>query len=270
MLILLILFLCVDFSNFALNILLAITVWGATRLRQVSFKFMFILSLSDTAVGLIGLIHHGILANTANARVNMGSPMSVLKTILRSLVGHSSRYLFIMAVDRAIHMMYLTNYATVMTKRVYRSMVFGNFVFFLIEMSPLIFPSIFEYHFSCFAIFHTVALGTVAIIYTKVYFSVKNRVRSFNFDSSNVTRVDRGLRKGILVVLVTATLCILPTLSIYIASLFDKNKKEIGLAGQWAHLILLLNSSLNAIILLVFNRQLRTYVKGYRFSCNNP
>ena len=172
--------LLLDISAILLNGLVAYVLKKHKKTSIISMWFIYCLSISDVMVGITGTLYHSLLLKL---KLDSGGlPWSTLITIngkiLEYFFATSGHLIFIIAVDRCIHMKYLNKYSRIMTQPRARFIMLLNAIF-----SSLLIFSLFAvsdkhiplYYF-VLSIFHATFTLVIYTIYLKTYFSIKRQV----------------------------------------------------------------------------------------------
>ena len=173
-----------DISAIILNGLVAYVLKRHKKTRIITFWFIYCLSISDVMVGLIHLLHHLILFKLFSQRgkTTLDTLNTVLLRFMDYLLSMSGRLILIIAVDRCIHMKYLTKYTTIMTQFRARLIVFLNTIFGIFLLIPVLLPQQKYSDGFYFGVntFHTAGTVMIYVIYIKSYFSVKKQVAALH------------------------------------------------------------------------------------------
>ena len=174
--------LILDLSSVILNGLIAYVLQKHKKTKVVTFWFIFCLSCSDTLVGITGLLYHslelGLVAGPSRSFWDMAK--SVASEAFDCFLSTSGHLVFIIAIDRCIHMRYLHKYSTLMTEIRARLLLLLNvFLAILFSVLPFLFTkSQSRVFYFCVNIFHTFCTVLIYVTYATTYFSIKKQVAS--------------------------------------------------------------------------------------------
>ena len=172
-----------DMSSIILNGLIAYVLKKHNKTRIVTFWFIYCLSISDVMVGVTGLtFHSSLLAFKWNS-----SWVSISGKLLKYFLETSGHLIFIVAVDRCIHMKYLNKYSTLMNQSRARLIVLLNITFCAVATTPYFVASeklnaLFELGLT---IFHATLIVSIYFIYLKTYSSIRRQIAALQISKRN-------------------------------------------------------------------------------------
>lgn len=258
----------ISVSNITINGLLTLSIYRLGKLKTLTFKFIICLNIADIGIGItqpmVEIIN--VLDNTGSLR----KARIVALFVTYSLCQFSVTMVVIVAVDRHIRMKHLMKYNSIMTKKLAIILVTANCVTSLSLPAGLILASIYGFY----ALFHitiiiagNISIIVVIVLYTKTYFSIREKSNNLQL-ASEVQRnrthrsSDKMFAKGMLFVLLSLVFCYIPFYSFSLArSVLMYNdigeNPTISKCFQWSCLLVYANSSLNAIFIIVFNKQIK-------------
>ena len=246
----------VDLTNIVLNTSLAHIIWKVSKIGTISYRLMFSLSISDVAVGLSGLVLHSTVLALYSQNVTLNSRIQIPITVHTSFIGFSARGTFLIAIDRFVHMKYLTRYNLIMTKRKASILMCANVMLFLMEMSTIIFPDIYANYYIIATFIHVVTAFVSVLLYMWALLSIKSRIDNSCINQTNVQSIDKHLERGVLIIVVCLIVCYTPPLAGLICKVYLQMKIPDSTIS-WMKLLILLKSSSNAVILSIFNREVK-------------
>ena len=131
-------------------------------------------------VGVTGLVYHVLWLTTSltSGKLSRNSLTIVIFKVLHYLFETSAQLIFIIAVDRYIHMKYRNKYSTIMTQSRARLVMLFNIAFGILLIIPLYAGSDSinaTYNFGVTVLRGTCAL-LICIMYLKTYFSIKRQL----------------------------------------------------------------------------------------------
>ena len=172
-----------DMSSIILNGLIAYVLKKHNKTRIVTFWFIYCLSISDVMVGVTGLtFHSSLFAFKWNS-----SWVSISGKLVKYFLETSGHLIFIVAVDRCIHMKYLNKYSTLMNQSRARLIVLLNITFCAVATTPYFvasekFNALFELGLT---IFHATLIASIYFIYLKTYSSIRRQIAALQISKRN-------------------------------------------------------------------------------------
>ena len=258
----------ISISNITINGLLTHSIHRLGKFKIMTFKFIVCLNTADIGIGITQLTVEIVNILDDAGSLYVGRVVAFFVTY--SLCQFSVTMVAIIAVDRHIRMKHLMKYNSIMTKKVAIILVTVNFVASLSLPVGLILASIYGFY----ALFHitliitgNISIIAVVVLYVKTYCSIREKSNTLQLTSEVQANrahrsTDKMFAKGMLFVLASLILCYVPFYSFSIArsvSMYN-NKTEnatISKCFQWSCLLVYANSSLNAILIIVFNKQIK-------------
>ena len=253
-------------------------IYAIIKTRQtdrISSQFILCLSVSDCCVGII-LQPIVILLLTDFAEVHNCALELTAQFLSYTFPQISGVMIVIIAFDRFLHMKYLNQYSTYMTKRRGGLLVAINVMLAFFIASCSLAASLHGKFF----IFNTVLVGievSVAIVCIVIYMFTyrivhqqtdQMRKEQLNMKilspdaSKNVPKQDLKLAKTLVFVLTVYSICYLPYLilglvwSYYQYYKGDQVSQTLEILVWWSFILVYLNSSFNAIIFSARNKHI--------------
>ena len=178
-----------DLSAVVLNGLIVHVIKRHKKMRIVAFLFIYCLSISDVMLGVVEMLRQSLLLYSfLNPDRVILTPKSTLPLLVSEFfLALSGRTIFIIAVDRCIHMKYLTRYSMIMTRFRARVIIFINIVFGIVVIIPvLVAQSKLSVWYSISVnVFHAAGTLMICVIYIRTYFSIKRRVATLQLDEGS-------------------------------------------------------------------------------------
>ena len=183
--------LLMDISAIFLNGLVAYVLKRHKKTSIITFWFIYCLSISDVMVGVSCLVYHLLLL-----RLSLDSKTSLLEILIKVayrclefFFAMSGHIIFIIAVDRSIHMKYLNKYSRLMTRSRSQFIMLCNVIFGLLFMIP---PLAASEKFNVFFdlglnVFHAVGALLIYVVYIKTYFSMRRKLAALQFGKGSNT-----------------------------------------------------------------------------------
>ena len=278
------------------NAFLLYAIWKLKKLNTISFRFVFCLSISDTLFGIFGVIREAIIAT----KKTPSETDAVLTPASYFFLDFSSGMILIIAIDRFIHMRYLIRYPTLMTNYKAIGLVIANVVFtthilvifFILPDYHIEFVdnNLHAYRVYCVILgfLYVFVMFFIFVMYFWTYYTLRkqvyNRVSfSTTTDKKGKKRDSRSHRnpsaefaKGMMLILLCLFLLVVPNVILIpcarlIEIYGDTRTKQKALlimakVEGYTHTTIILNSSLNAIILIAFSSDLKAFTKRF-FHC---
>ena len=258
-------------SNIAINSLLVYALYRLQKLQIVSFRFIAVLSISDIGTGVI----QPILAITslATQQQHRSDTFALAEQFLSLLFAFISiNMIVIITMDRFIHMKYSKMYNTVMSPKRSVHIILLNLSASIGIVTTFTFASIYDFYKTLVTIWLIAAyllLLTVTALYSYTFYNLRNQVKNMNSEirqSIANQRADRRFAKGMVVILCTLIACYVPvsitaTVFGYQRASIDGASTRVMTALHFCYLLKYLNSSLNAIVFISFNKQIKAYIR---------
>ncbi len=272
----------VSISNVTVNSVLIHALIKLKKLNSLSFKFILYLSISDVLLG----IQHSIFA-AMTLVITDENRFKVFKLCEQFLVLANAMFsinmIVIITVDRFIHMKYLTKYRSLITGLWARMMIAMNLSACLAFATIFTLASVFDFFFTCLLIWTVSAYTLLFIVlglYLLTYRSIRIQTEQVNLRMNKRTgrrSPDQEFARSMLFILGALVFCYVPvsiTVNVH-KNLHSKgadSHRSILAAVSFSYLLNYFNSSLNAIIFITFNTQIRQYVSrmsGFRYKQRN-
>ena len=172
----------IDISNTFMNIFIIYALQKLKKLSNISFWFIYCLSVSDLFVGLSGFaydIHYACCATRGNC--NWVFYTSGVRTFF---LGYSGRLTTIIAIDRSIRMKYLYKYNNIMTRTKAYLVLMVNAVLGIAHFVGALGPHQTLFHL-VYLIFHFICITSGCMLYIFTYCKIKQQVSDLH---SNMRR----------------------------------------------------------------------------------
>ena len=146
----------------------------------VTFWFIYCLSISDTMIGVTGLMHNllRLKLNLESAKSQSSLSTTITGKMFMYFIATSGHLIFIIAIDRCIHMTYSDKYNTIITQsRARWIMLFNGVCSILPVLQHYIFSGTRITSSSLgLNIFYVAVALMVCAVYIKAYFAMKRKV----------------------------------------------------------------------------------------------
>ncbi len=238
------------------------------KLNTVSHKFIFVLSVSDICIG-VALVSGTPLYLMLNGKVY--SLVYIFHNIVLYLFSQFSFFMVIMiAIDRYIHMRFLTRYATIMTNRRGVKVVIGVLIATILMNAVLICGDIFGFAGLAKILFYWVNgvfLSILFIKYARAYKALRSRVNGIFLESERAATVNaarqrapkKKFAKAVFLIFSSALICYVPVF-VYVNIIYMKpSLMSVHIYVACLNLVAV-NSLLNAIIFMALNNDIKRYM----------
>ena len=263
----------VSVMNIVTNSILVHSLRKLQKFNTISYKFILYLSISDICNGisltLNAIAFYCVTTETQHAIIDI-----MRGGMMFSFSNFSGFMIICIAVDRYIHIRHFSKYNQIVTKQ--RATIL---IVFLMIMSLCFdaFVAICRHygtHFMSQMVINSalvIGLAVTCQLYFGAYRSVKRRTTAINQDSTIKTSVTprRNAEQEFLLasalITITLVLCMSPYVVVSTIRFYDLKRfaTKTELAIRFAEMLICLNSSLNAFILISFNSETKRYVKRH-------
>ena len=192
----------------------------------------------------------------------------------------STAFLILIAMDRYIHLKYLTTHGTIMTKRrakILTQVCIVTSLCFTTATVLSMMNGIYDLLNLILAAVYMSMLIAITTFYVIAYRSIKRRVRDSSVFFTEGKRRwpairNKGIFRGIVLILLSLITCYAPYVILTIKRgalhLAGKTDNDITYALAFAYGFKCLSASINAIMLIVFNKEYkRSIVRSFLNSC---
>ena len=167
------------------NALVAYALKKHKKTCIITFCFIFYLSISDVMVGATGLVFHSLWLGTSLASGNLvrNAVTNFFLDLLNYFFQTSGQLVFIIAIDRYIHMKYRDKYNTIMTQSRARLIMLFNVIFGILAIIPKYvgtktFTSSYIFGIT---VFQATCGILIFFIYMKAYFAIRRQLGALQF-----------------------------------------------------------------------------------------
>ena len=261
--------------NIGVNSILIYTIFKLKLQKKISYRFILCLSASDMCVGII-------VQPVLSARLCVSDPETLpfvrLALVFLGImfVQTSCAMAAVISVDRYLHMKHLMYYTSHMTKRRCNLLIALTIaISFVVSVGVSIgvINNLAVYVTACWLSLNVALLFLVVIFYTRAYLSIRGRIAHSTFRSEGrrhnkrIQRPDLEFIKGMVFLLIALLVFYVPfeIASMLVLFMSSGLSKEAKLNLQYAYYCCLicvyLISSYNGIILIMFDRKLRSYLQ---------
>ena len=254
--------------NIVANAFLIHALRRLKKLQNISHKFIAILSISDICIGTSLLLTEPafwFLSNETHILVLTKCSGVLLYTFSQ----FSGLMILAIAVDRYIHMKYLVKYNLLMTNRRAVILVVFNIIATLLSSTIAVSGKMLNFGLASSLVPSLGLLGILfiqSVLYYRAYKSIRQRTGQLNLNSGmqpaieTVKKPNQEFCKSVLIILSSLWICYSPA-ALFTAMYNQEPDASWIMIGFFCALLLVyINSSLNALILISFNRQLKAFV----------
>ena len=242
------------------------------KLKSYSYLFIFYMSISDICIGVSQLALQFTIILKQPSTID--SLTIICQFTIYFLCQMSGGMIFIISVDRFVHMKYLTKYSAVMTSRTFGILVAGNILVNLCVSVSLVIASIYKFYFyyTFVAAFLYSALITVlCILYIRTYIYVKNGVAAIKTRTNKaeqsmheIRNAEREFARCVIYIIVSMIVCYLPSVILgavqSLLALQDALNENFRYAVLWSYIFAYFNSAMNGILVIASTTQIKNYV----------
>lgn len=264
----------VSVSNIVTNSILSFVLWKLKKLNTTSYRFIFVQSACDVLVGSAMLLSRIVYYFVPFSRFCELKAFSDI--VCDSLCMFSGIMVTLIALDRYIHMRFLNRYSVWMTKRRAIMLIIFNGCTCSLMGAIQILAYLGEWYHLVLLIQNCIAIlmivGT-SMGYFNAYRSLNMRTKQLDFGRSlpNTSSGARGKRnptkeflKAMIAILTTFMISFTPFV-VSSALKFAYRNQNISdskiIFSYIARLFVCMNSSLNAVLYLSLNRELKIYAR---------
>lgn len=285
-------------SSIMLNSFLIHALRKIKKLNTTSYRCVLYLSVSDILVGLFGTLQISI--SIARNELSQGVFLATWKISSFCnlfFLNATLNFILIIAIDRFFHMKYLVRYNSVMTKGKEAVLVLANVIFTMHTMVIAYIIPMFQTdwmlrNYNAYVIYKLILsfiyitlVFSIFAIYTLTYVSIRKRignggsindgptpntVSNINVRHRNRRSPDQEFAKSVVFIVISLLICSLPNLCVAMANNIIGFSRETKSAHrdkifshlfEWTYFTVVMNGSLNVIILISCSRQLRQYTR---------
>ncbi len=246
--------------NIASNSFLIHALRKRNMLRNISFKLVTVLSVSDTLVGVF-LLATEIAFRMLSTRREFFILRILTILLLYSACQFSQITIFSIGVDRLIHMKYPLQYHSIVTEKRAKILIAQNLMMTVFHSIACIILFVHDVMFVFFVVISVILITTLlalSIIYFYLFKSMHTRTQP---GTPNARRNTNDPSKAVLYILMTLWISIIP-LSIFFSMRYRDNfmhNRVIEVGFFTSEMLLFLNSTANVIIFIAFSKSLRKY-----------
>ena len=257
----------------ATNSILIHAIRRLGKLKIVSFQFILYLSISDLFVGIVQLPLQFSIVSPQPESIDTKTLCSQFAIYFVSQM--SAGMTIILAIDRYIHMKYLSRWNEIVTKRRAVIVTTGCTIMNLITTGILILSTVYRFYFFFKCIYLPTCLMVLiylSIIYIQTYNYIRRRVRSMKMHNANTAKSttirnpEHEFAKLMISVIACLIICYLPSIIFsIIKTIVIKHgcvNDYLKYAILWSYTMTYVNSMTNAVIIICGNKQVKSFVIG--------
>lgn len=234
------------------------------KLRVITFKFIYVLSIADVINGL-SVITGNVIIEQVTTKYHK-TAKNVVRAALYPLSVFTILMILLIAIDRYLHMTRIHRYSLIMTQKRANVLMLSCA---LISMAIVGILGSSYLNATFHAVFSTTmcVMGLACIIlvmmlYYRALKSVKNSVHNSALtDYRNIRNAGKEASKAVFFILTCLLLTVTPTFICSPLSLYVPSQEWTLVALYAAKVTFYLNSTFNAVIIICFNRDLRNCVR---------
>ncbi len=260
-------------SNLMVNLYLIILLKRNKLLRVISYIFVFALGISELLQSIEQLALLVVFEVSPDERDRIKQIEDCSTYLSMGAWQFSLLMIALIAIDRYIHMRFLTKYQDIMTVK--RAIIFIALNFLLSLLSVFLLYILSDSSSTsqalviqiCYNCLIGLFLLSLCIVYWKSYRSIKRRTNEMSLErpATSLRRdPSQVLSKAVIYILAPFFVCYLPYITITIISTKEVSQPEsiTSVLSSISQLLLTCVSVMNSIILISVNRQLRQYTKA--------
>ena len=267
------------FMGIWMNALLCFAIWKLKLLNTISYRFILALTTSDIHISLFVQPLYNLEYSQILHKYQYVEEFQVIMQFFAFTMGqYSGIMVVVMSIDRYLHMKYLNQYSSYMTSKRANILIFSGLVLSLvlgILQTSAIFFGLYVHFRICTLLANVVVFFIGISFYCKAFFALKSRVANSNISSNlsssngnNIRRADLQFAKGVLVILVSLSLCYFPYFLTGIIISFRiisaNSRADIGeplyIMFYFTIELVLMVPLINALIFFIFNRKFKNYL----------
>lgn len=249
----------------------AILIWALRRTGQtksLSFRLIAIMSVSDMTVGITGLVFLTMLLLELYENYCWLKLWTEFLLITCNYISISM--IFLIALDRYLHMKYLERYSEKFTKKRGYSFVIASFMLALSSGIVLILQVPLKVHLileSVFSLLTSPIFASVIILYQIAQRTVKRKAHQITRHAINENRAlaKAAKRVSICIILLSSPILILLILDNFHIYLKVFDVKALNTCRWLAYITYLGNGFGSSIIFMLQNSPIRRFLKGMVF-----
>ena len=248
--------------NIILNSTLVHCLRKLEKLKKISFKFILILSVSDISLGITLLVSDVVLRFLAITERSITALQMTI--VLRMTIAiFSGCMIIVISIDRYFHIVYLTRYSSVMTKKLARLLITGAVIVPLGSIGFKILGLKFGFYmYTLFISSISAFLGLIGILilYCQAYRSINDRMKDSSVNK-DITDTRKRFARVALLLLASLFISLTPFLVLHPLSWYYGDKNWAIFLANLFRVFVYMNSAINAIIIMCFDREIRNRLK---------
>ena len=261
-----------------LNTFLCHAIRKLKLLQTVSYRFILALAISDLCNGLLVQPLYTLEYANAFRGSQYDQEFQVVMQFLAYVFGQYSGYMVVViSFDRYLHMRHLNNFNVYMTSNKTKFLTFFGIALSLvvgIVQTSSIFFGLYV-HMRIFTLTANVILSFVGIFfYLRAFLTTKKRVDSLQLSNNislstvnHIRRADLQFAKGVLIILISLSLCYFPYFltAIHLSFKIIQGKDRNGIGSTFylvfycTIIFVFMVPLMNALVMCIFNRAVRKY-----------
>ena len=249
--------------NIILNSTLVHCLRNLEKLKKISFRFILILSASDILLG-ITLLVSDIVLRFLDIKERSITALQITIVLRMTIAIFSGCMIIVISIDRYIHIVYLTRYSSVMTKKLARLLIAAAVIVPLGSIGFKILGLKFGFYmYTLFISSISAFLGLIVILilYYQAYRSINDRMKDNSINNDDRPDARKTFARVALLLLASLFVSLTPFLVLHPLSWYYGDKHWAIFLANLFHVFVYMNSAINAIIIMYFDREIRNHLK---------
>lgn len=253
----------------------AVLIYGIRKLQKlksVSWRFIFALSVSDTCYGIVMALN-SIAGSVMNEKI-YESTVRISAVPMLFIIGCFSYFMvFCITIDRFIHIKFALRYSVIMTVRrskiIILSAIGASLGIACIQLVGYRF-GFYKVTLTCASTVSIIGLVVIQCLYFNAYISITNRTQPISSDRETTQQrsASKSFSKAVLLTLLSLSIFCVPYLILKPTQYYFPKDTRITLAAYLAEAFLYANSFLNAVIMIYLDSKLRKFVRKFAVCCS--
>ena len=254
------------------NTVLIYSIKKLQKLKSVSWRFIFALSVSDTCYGF-SMAVNSIAGSIMNDKL-YESTVRVGAVPMLFIIGCFSYFMvFCITIDRFIHIKFALRYSVIMTVRRSNVLIWSAIGMSLgiacIQLVGYRF-GFYKVTLTCASAVSIIGLIVIQCLYFNAYVTMANRTQpiSTKRETTQQRSASKSFSKAVLLTLLSLSIFCVPYLILKPTQYYFPKDTRVTIVAYLAEAFLYTNSILNAIIMIYLDTGLRKYVKKFLLCCS--
>ena len=246
------------------NSILIYALRRRNKLRVITFKFIYVLSIADVINGLSVITGNVVIEQVPRKYYKMAK--NVVRAALYPLSVFTILMILLIAIDRYLHMTRIHSYRLIMTHKraniLMLSCALTSMAIVCILGSSYLSATFHAVFSTTMCVLGLACIIVVLVLYYRALKSVRNSVHNSAFtDNINIRNAGKEGSKAVFFILTCLLITVTPTFICSPLSLYIPSQEWTLLALYTAKVTFYFNSTLNAVIIICFSRDLRNCIR---------